>query len=97
MTIIFSITFILLGDAGTNKFSTFTSENWINYPMQRILMYPDLKKHYNIVGYSTNDIKTLLGEPEYIDSSYTYLYESGRYLIFIEFNNGKVVDMYYRN
>ena len=49
-------------------FSTFSAENWINYPANRYLMIDDLEKNYNLIGLSTDEVKNLLGSPEQYDT-----------------------------
>ena len=45
-------------------FSRFTPSKWTEHPYQRHLMGDDLKKKYELVGMTVDEVKELLGEPD---------------------------------
>ena len=94
-TILFLVMGTVLLKFGEQKFKTFTTEKWIQYPAQRITMYPDLIEKHNIKNYSTVKIETLLGIPDEVANDGTYVYnDRHNNAIYIFFKEGKVYSIH---
>ena len=79
---------------GERKFEKFTTEKWINYQQQRLVMYDDFIQHYDIQEYSKSDIEELLGKPDSVsDNCYVY-YANKLGNIYVEFDKDKVSNVY---
>lgn len=62
--------------------SDFSQEKWNQYVDQRYLMVESLKIDHKIIGYSYDDMVSLLGSPDYLSDSNTYCeYSSGNRVI----------------
>ena len=96
-TILVLVAIFTMGTIGENKMKIFTTEKWSEHPGQRMLMYSDLKEKYIVEGYTFDQVKELLGEPDYIGPPDMYFYYSSYFEIRIQFENGKVLYMYVRN
>lgn len=85
MTILLMCIVFALTNYCDKQFETFTKDKFINCPGERLSMYFDLIKKYNVSGYSIEEVKNLLGEPDrikndiYIDGvkNNAFIYDDG--------------------
>lgn len=95
-TILFCVCGILSISLGECKFSIFSQDLWRDFPSQRITMYDDLEKRYNLNGYTKGEVDALLGQPDSITEQGGYVYDATRgNAIYIEFQDEIVIDNYY--
>lgn len=85
MTILLICTVVALTNYCDKQFEIFTTDKFINCPGERLSMYFDLVKKYDVSGYSAEEVKNLLGEPDriknniYIDNvkNNAFIYDDG--------------------
>lgn len=76
----------------------FTTQKWLDFKYERILMLDDLKNKYNLVGMSIEDIKNLLGSPDVeSDNEIEYVIDEGWIdpeMLVLRFENQIIIDFY---
>ena len=80
LSIGYCVGFYVLDGVAVKK-AKFSTEDWIAYPNVRPTLYYDLKKNYDLKGYTEEQVLELLGEPDDITPSgenMTYKYDDGK-------------------
>lgn len=85
MTSLFICVTLVLTNYCDKQFEIFTTDKFINCPGERLSMYFDLTKKHDVNGYSAEEVKKLLGEPDriknniYIDGvkNNAFIYDDG--------------------
>ena len=95
LTIVFVVGAIYVAIIGESKFSDFSTQDWIEYPERRTTMYFDLAEKYGEKGLSESEVAELLGQPDEIAGTNTYVYDChfGN-AVYVEFLDGVVKDIY---
>ena len=71
------------------QYSDFTTQKWLDYPRQRVIMIDDLRNNHSIIGMDYEQVIHLLGTPDGVTDYGSLLYSYGTGEIKIDLSREK--------